>query len=515
MASPSQTEIETQLKNACAYLEAVRIRGAVTSTYNVGALLDTFVQSLEGEFAGSALAAAEVLRGAYASALTPARVQAILGPLLREEGRRIGSPLTNLYSLLAPGVGSIYRDFIDNDRRLVSKSPTFGSVSAGGSNVGDGTMLRCTVDAEGQTLEGYYSPKDTPVTAECVQDANSGATRGEEVFRLYGRPQGRDAIDERGSGADLTVASASSNATQAVLNNPSFSQVTPTTNDATVTNLPGWDVTTSIGNFETVSDDTYRPLGSETTARAIRFTADDTLTSANRLRGINRTRPYVVQIAFKRESSCDGTLTLSVGAQSEAVTLSAQSGWTVLRMTIGTKCWPQNWDQNDVKLSIALSSNTTGTLLIDDVVVVPMVAHDGLYYMPVGGATRFLIGDTFTFSDSETGAIVQRWISRGWPGRYLPAVPDATQVTASGGRTLTFATAGDTITASTGDFAADGYEAGMLLTVAGTSSNDGTYTITNVTATVITVSENLTNEGPLSSTATLDATASITDPTVS
>ena len=52
----------------------------------------------------------------------------------------------------------------------------------------------------------------------------------------------------------------------------------------------------------------------------------------------------------------------------------------------------------------------------------------------------------------------------------------------------------------------------MKLTVAGTSNNNGTYTITNVTATVITVSENLTDEGPLSSTATLDATATITDP---
>lgn len=515
MASPSQAEIETQWKNAAAYLEAVRIRGAVTSTYNVGALLDTLVQSLEGEYAGRALAGAESLRQSYAAAITPERVQSILGPLLLEEGRRIGSPLTSPLALLTPGPGSIYDHFIANDRRLVSKGPTFGSVSAGGSNVGNGTVLRCTVDAEGKTLEGYYSPKDTPVTAVCVQDANGGATVGEEQFRLYGRLAGRDAIDERGSGADITIAAASSNGSQAALNNPSFSQVSPTTNDAPVTSLPGWEATTSIGNFQTVDDDTYRPLGSETTSRAIRFTTDDTLTSANRLRGIDRTRPYVVQIAFKRESSCDGTLTLSVGAQSEAVTLSAQSGWTVLRMTIGTKCWPANWDQNDVKLSIALASNTTGTLLVDDVVVMPMVQHDGLFYIPVGGSTRFLNGDVFTFADSETGAIIQRWISRGWPGRYLPAVPDATQVTAAGGRTLTFATASDTITASSGDFAADGYEAGMILTVAGTSSNNGTYTITNVTATVITVAENLTNEGPISSTATLDATASITDPTVS
>jgi hypothetical protein len=53
------------------------------------------------------------------------------------------------------------------------------------------------------------------------------------------------------------------------------------------------------------------------------------------------------------------------------------------------------------------------------------------------------------------------------------------------------------------------------LTVGGTSDNNGTYTIATVTATVITVAESLANEGPLSSTATLDATASILDPVVS
>lgn len=76
-------------------------------------------------------------------------------------------------------------------------------------------------------------------------------------------------------------------------------------------------------------------------------------------------------------------------------------------------------------------------------------------------------------------------------------------MTAAVGRTLTFATAGDTITASTGDFLADGLRAGQTITVAGTSSNNGSKTLTNVTATVLTVSDNLTDEGPINSTATI------------
>lgn len=76
-------------------------------------------------------------------------------------------------------------------------------------------------------------------------------------------------------------------------------------------------------------------------------------------------------------------------------------------------------------------------------------------------------------------------------------------MTAAGGRTLTFATAGDTITASSGDFEADGLRIGHTITVAGTASNNGTLTITNLSATVITVAENLTDEGPLNATATI------------
>jgi hypothetical protein len=80
---------------------------------------------------------------------------------------------------------------------------------------------------------------------------------------------------------------------------------------------------------------------------------------------------------------------------------------------------------------------------------------------------------------------------------------DGISLTAAGGRTLTWATAGDTITASTGSFHTDGYAVGDKLIVTGTSSNNGTFTITSVTATVITVSENLVDEGPLSATATI------------
>ena len=83
----------------------------------------------------------------------------------------------------------------------------------------------------------------------------------------------------------------------------------------------------------------------------------------------------------------------------------------------------------------------------------------------------------------------------------------ATSVTASVGRTLTFAASGATVTASTGSFVSDGYAVGMTLTVTGSSSNNGTSTITVVSALVLTVSGTFVNEGPLSATAALAGVA--------
>ncbi len=65
------------------------------------------------------------------------------------------------------------------------------------------------------------------------------------------------------------------------------------------------------------------------------------------------------------------------------------------------------------------------------------------------------------------------------------------------GVNITFATAGDTITRASGNFVNDGYAVGERVDVSGSASNDGKYTINNVAATVLTVDENLTNEGPV------------------
>jgi hypothetical protein len=77
-------------------------------------------------------------------------------------------------------------------------------------------------------------------------------------------------------------------------------------------------------------------------------------------------------------------------------------------------------------------------------------------------------------------------------------------VSADVSRTFTFndnTPAADSITCSSGSFVTDGFAAGMYVTVGNTTSNDGTYLISTVTASTLTLdaSESLTAEGPLNS----------------
>lgn len=95
---------------------------------------------------------------------------------------------------------------------------------------------------------------------------------------------------------------------------------------------------------------------------------------------------------------------------------------------------------------------------------------------------------------------------------------DATQITASGGRTFTFDEGTATLTLSSGTLiTTEEFAAGMDLIIAGTADNDGTFLIDSLTETTITIDTSadtdtysvaFVDEGPLSATATIDGTQS-------
>lgn len=168
-------------------------------------------------------------------------------------------------------------------------------------------------------------------------------------------------------------------------------------------------------------------------------------------------------------------------------------------------------------LSQAYPHGGTGLGLVGDI-----------YFQPPAGAIRINAEETnstpavlYTGGDAVLGVSLDGWddtvaggvLSAVFPSylqgdtRYVIEYPgqpnDTATASASALRTLTFDSATRTITASSGDYVSDGFLTGMTLTVTGTSANDGTYTVSTVATSVLTVAEALADEGPVSSTATL------------
>lgn len=495
-------EAMDQIVNLVAIADDIRTDGQTS----VVTKLDTYIQSLEGDGAPAAGAAAQAVRAAYNRAMLSTRSSALAH--LIDVGIAINSNA-------APDTDEFWDDLtqymVDNYQNVQTRDITFGSVSAGASNVGTGTVYCLTVDRHGEPIEAVYL--DT-VVFECAEDQNTGTAIGKERFLLKMGNASIDRLNEAGA-PFRGVATAVSG--DEILRNASFG-VRGGSSDASPTSVPRWTVG-DIANFEFDSTNYFRPSPQErgATPRSLKIKATETVTQ--KLSTINQSLvtgvPYMALLRYNRAvGSATGTLVLRVGSNSATVAVSAQTGWNTLALTIDENLWYENFAEDDLDIQIDWT-RTSGDILVDDVVFAPMTQYDNLWYCVVGGATAFLYNDRFTFENALAGSDgkFQSWLWR-WFNRSLPSSKAATQVTAAGGRTLTFADTGDTITASSGSFVSDGYEIGMTLTVAGTSSNNGTFTITNVTATVITVeADDLADEGPLSSTATLNATGvTISDP---
>lgn len=540
MAEPTESTVATALANAVEVAQRHSTAVRVSSTGFL-ATLETLRGSLEGRLAAPAAAELDAMREACAEVVGQGLSLAVVVPILRQ--------LALAYDLDSAQEGSVaqlmldlYDEFVTRNRHVKQRALVYGTPAAGGSNVGDGVCIRLTVDENGHELQGAFAES---FALECTTDQNTNGAALRETFRLRGTAESPDLLERDGYGPDLDqsgipVASARLTRNSRTLANPGFDL--GTFSGSTITALQNWTANGALSNYETNTDSTYVFLDAteSNTARSLRQIANDTiyqtLSTAARAT-LPRGTPFLIGLRVYRRDSCDGTLTLRLsssatsGGVSRDVTVTGLSaGWNNVWLvaTPGANNWPINFQADGLKFAITLASRTTGSLHYSDAIFVPFTriaaagdsregrGASGHYVAIVSGATPFLRKDTFTFSDTEVEADrgeIAFWLAQ-WGLGYLPSTDDATQVTASGGRTLTFADADpDTITASSGDFASDGFKAGMKLTVAGTSSNNGTFVIASVTATVITLEagETLAAEGPLSATATLNATAFFAD----
>lgn len=416
MPVATEAQVQGAIGKACMIDSKLYAYAAVTAT----TFLDreeAFLEAVPGDAAPFAHQAQSIQRAALNTAFNTLRQR--VDPLLLSYARVLG---------LAPGdpiLPRLYRYFADNSGTVLNRAFSFGSWSAGGSNAGTGLIYRLTKDEYNFTIESGFAEVKT---AECVADAHSGTRRHEEQFMVRGKPAGRDSLERIGSGVAVPVRCMSANSSSQYVQNPSFENVQNGGTFASNSDLTGWTMS-AYANFASVTATTYKDNPSATTSRSLRFNTNGSIyqTFEQVRLNWNRNVPLFAQIAFYRESSCDGTLSLTIGGVTASVALSAQSGWTILTFPITTNAWFKNWNTDapagsltDAEIKIELASRTTGTLLIDDLIIGPYTPVDGAWVAIVGGATPFIQRDVFTATDtsSDTG-IVQTQLARAY-GFYLP-----------------------------------------------------------------------------------------------
>lgn len=413
MADPTRAEIESQISNTVKILDVHRNNVGV-SAGNYISREDTLIQSLETNFGSEWLAAMQAFRGDMDTAIR--RAAQLMAPGLREYGRLVGAPEIDMQTIIT----RIKDYFIANTLRVTSRQFTFANPAADGGNVGTGVINRLNVDEDGFAIENQTADAKE---ARIVADEHSGARKHEERFVIRSTSKlNPDLLLITGSGKSDTLKGLSGSDSLQYIQNPSFDESTGSGGSFSLT---GWSINTPA-NVSAITATYYRDYEGAGTPASVRFAA-----AANALItqdiSVNRTSfnpaiPYYAQVAWRRDAAVggDGTVTFRFGASSVSVVAAAQVGWQILRIALGTGNWFKNFDESTFTVEVERSGASVGNIDIDDVIIAPFQPFDGSWYAPVGGATKWLWDDFFTWTDSEVGAIIQHWFWRAF-GRYLPA----------------------------------------------------------------------------------------------
>ena len=442
MATPTTNEAIATLKAAVDMLEELD-QFANANTPNLVGLQDTLINSLTGDNAAGILANGDAMRSAIAAQLTPSRDRSTLTPCFADFMAAILLPSSSL----AENLVQFRAWMIANSQTLNSRGMGFGAISVGGSNVGTGTISRITVDNQAIPLEGGHAELKS---FECIADQGQ-TEETEEVFSVEGANAGADfASGSTGSGILTTMRALSARDSQTYVRNPSWSSFSGTQPTAgsevaptTTTAWSGWTVG-DITKVKASVDQTYRGFPGDSTPMSIRV-IDNTTCNQTFVDNANPTfaarTPFYVQIAIYRESNCDGTLTITLGSKTQAVTMTSLSNgaWNVVRLDLDRDLYYDQWKLNDAKIGFALASRTTGTLYLDDLIFSPFNLLDGIGYAIVGSAIPFMRDDVFTFTDTQNVArgILQWWITHRSRASELLGYPFSLPSNNAGSETIT------------------------------------------------------------------------------
>lgn len=426
MADPTITQVFTLWQYAVDMLEEASLFGRSNSK-NVLGMLNNLQSNYRGDYLDELEASAELYRAASASNVSPGVAAAIQRPIFRTFCKSVigRGDLFDDQSM----IDEMYRYFRQNGYRLKGRAYTYGTPTAGASNVGNNQILRLTTDQFNYPIENIYRDRKR---ALCVLDYQTGAQRGAEVLQIVGQTAPRDDLQRSGSGAQTTLVGATADNT--LLLNASFSNYSSPT--GVVTNPDGitdWtaDTTVSSTTFELDGTNYFRAAPSDTTPLSLKWKASNRLTQKLSLRGTKLIEdiPYILLVMFNAAvGSAVGTLTARMGSASASVATSGLAGWRALIVpgsgTLNQSCWYRNFAEDDMDIELQWA-RSSGDLLTDDGLLVPGTFFDGTWHFFVPStATAWVsnrVNDEYVWQDwIASDSKMQKWMDRAFR-RYMPS----------------------------------------------------------------------------------------------
>jgi len=433
--TPTEAEIQAQWVAVVDILETFRnhVDGTLAGT---AGKWDTLIKALEGEYTPSELADwVNGMRAGCSALITQQAANSALVPILFEYAGRIDSDATGTdgygtgYRTASQLFRMLYDWFVAKSYTVESRAITYDTATAGGSNTGNGTITRLTVDENAHNLEACTVEKKL---FRCVADQNSGVQEHAEVFEVLGQAASFDAVLRAnygsGASANTTIISknAGSGAGGSLLSNSSFSDY----DAAAAAKFTSWTEASGGSNLTQETTTVYRSFPGEQTSAAMKISGNAKVTqalSAMKVRRLDADTPYQLRLMYNRAAgSGDGTLTIRCGSNSKAVALSAQTGWNELILDFDENLWFRNFNEDPMDVEVELASNTTGYVLVDDAIFAPLDLIDGTYWFLRGNNTShtsWLVDDVFEFTDTggapATGKL-QWWLYVAGLG-YLPS----------------------------------------------------------------------------------------------
>jgi hypothetical protein len=436
--APTEAEIQAQWRAGIDIIETLRnhFDGTIAGA---GGKLDTLTQILEGEYLPAEYTRLMgQVRAQASDMVSPAYASQVITPALFEYGKILAADAT--YGLgagyRAPGdiFASLYDWFHDKSLSVTSRGITFDTTpTAGGSNVGNGTISRLTIDENAYNIESCTIEKKQFV---CRADQNSGTEEHAETFEMIGEPSSFDSLLRGSFGSGdaartvITSKHAGTGSGGSLLQNSSFSQYAAGSSPK----FTGWTETAGGNHISQDATNFYRSHPNATTNASLKMTGSHgTLTvtqplSAMRVRRLDPNTPYFLRVMVNKTigSAVGGSVTLTMGGVSKTVTISAlASGWAEITIDLNEDCWFKSFNQDAFSVAISWTSSTSGYLLVDDVIFSPWDLIDGTYWcirQNAASPTSWLQDDILTLTDTGgapgTGKI-QYWLWVAGFG-YLP-----------------------------------------------------------------------------------------------